>query len=80
MWLPRGLAYSIGSISEGIAVLMRPIKNYNPKFSRFAVTYTCTDYTFSARKAENDFGFKPKYSTKQALSNTIAFYSKDIPD
>jgi len=79
LWLPRGLAYSIGAISEGIAVLMRPIKKYNPKFSRFAVTYTCTDYTFSARKAEKDFGFKSKYSTQQALENTIAFYSKDVP-
>ena len=79
LWLPRGLAYSIGAISEGIAVLMRPIKKYNPKFSRFAVTYTCTDYTFSAKKAEKDFGYKPKYSTQQALENTKAFYSKDIP-
>jgi nucleoside-diphosphate-sugar epimerase len=79
LWLPRGLAYSIGAISEGVALLMRPIKKYNPKFSRFAVTYTCTDYTFSAKKAEKDFGYKPKYSAQQALENTIAFYSKDIP-
>ena len=76
LWLPRGLAYTIGAISEGIAVLMRPIKKYNPKFSRFAVTYTCTDFTFSAKKAKDDFGFGPKYSTKKALENTIAFYSK----
>jgi nucleoside-diphosphate-sugar epimerase len=74
LWLPRGLAYSIGALSEGIAVIMRPIKKYNPKFSRFAVTYTCTDYTFSAKKAENDFGFKPKYSNKQAMENTVAYY------
>ena len=76
LWLPRGLAYTIGAISEGIAVLMRPVKKYNPKFSRFAVTYTCTDFTFSAKKAEKDFGFKPKYSTEKALENTIAYYSK----
>ena len=75
MWLPHGLAYSIGAISEGIAVLMRPIKKYNPKFSRFAVTYTCTDFTFSASKAEKDFGFAPKYSTQKALENTISHYS-----
>ncbi len=80
LWLPRGLAYSIGAISEGVAVLMRPIKKYNPKFSRFAVTYTCTDYTFSAKKAATDFGFKPKYSNKQAMENTIAYYSNKIPD
>ena len=76
LWLPKRLAYSIGAISEGVAVLMRPINKYNPKFSRFAVTYTCTDYTFSAKKAKKDFGFSPRYSTDQALKNTIAYYSK----
>jgi len=78
LWIPRGVAYTIGSLSEFVAILMRPIKKYNPKLSRFAVTYTCTDYTFSAKKAEDHFGFKPKYHTKQALENTIAFYAKDI--
>lgn len=77
LWLPRGLAYSIGAISEGIAIILRPIKKYNPKFSRFAVTYTCTDFTFSAKKAKNDFGYEPKYSTEKALQNTIAYYTKN---
>jgi nucleoside-diphosphate-sugar epimerase len=76
LWLSKQLAYFIGAISEGVAVLMRPFKKYNPKFSRFAVTYTCTDYTFSAQKAEKDFGFKPRYSTDHALKSTIAYYSK----
>lgn len=75
LWLPRGLAFSIGAVSEAIAVIMRPIKKYNPKFSRFAVIYTCTDFTFSAEKALKDFGFKPKYSTEKALENTIKHYS-----
>jgi nucleoside-diphosphate-sugar epimerase len=75
-WIPKKLAYSIGSISEGIAVLMRPIKHYNPKFSRFAVTYTCTDFTFSSKKASEDFNFQPKYTTAEALQKTINFYSK----
>jgi sterol-4alpha-carboxylate 3-dehydrogenase (decarboxylating) len=76
LWLPHKLAYSIGSISELIAFLVRPIKYYNPKFSRFAVTYTCTDFTFSAQKAFEDFNFQPKYSTETAIKNTIHFYSK----
>ena len=77
LWLPRWLAYSIGSISELVAILIRPIKKYNPKFSRFAVTYTCTDFTFSAKKAITDFGFKPKYNPEESLRKTIGFYSKD---
>jgi len=76
LWLPEGLAYSIGSISEMIAYLMRPIKRYNPKFSRFAVTYTCTDFTFSSKKAEKAFGFRPKYSDELSLEKTIGFYQK----
>ncbi|HHE65417.1 MAG TPA: NAD-dependent epimerase/dehydratase family protein [Bacteroidetes bacterium] len=76
LWLPKGLAYTIGSISELIAVLMRPIKRYNPKFSRFAVIYTCTDFTFSAKKAEKSFGYKPKYNLDQSLEKTIGFYRK----
>ncbi len=76
LWLPRGLAYAIGSLSEGIARILRPIKKYNPNFSRFAVTYTCTDYIFASKKAEQDIGFYPRYSREEALKSTIAYYRK----
>jgi nucleoside-diphosphate-sugar epimerase len=76
-WIPRPIAYVMGSISEFTAVLMRPIKKYQPKFSRFAVTYTCTEYTFNSDKAARDFGFKPKYSPEEALRRTIEFYKKN---
>jgi nucleoside-diphosphate-sugar epimerase len=77
LWIPRGLAYTMGSISEGVAVLLRPVKRYQPKFSRFAVTYTCNDFTFSARKASEDFGFKPKYTEEEAIQRTIDHYRKN---
>jgi nucleoside-diphosphate-sugar epimerase len=76
-WLPKNLAYTIGSLSEGVAVLMRPFKHYNPKFSRFAVTYTCTDFTFSSQKALDHFNYRPKYSKEEALQKTINYYSKN---
>ena len=76
LWLPRGFAYSIGTITEIIAVLARPIKKYTPKFSRFAVTYTCTDFTFSAARAKQELGFEPKYGSELALQNTINYYKK----
>ncbi len=76
LWLPRWLAYSLASISEFIAWLASPIKKYNPKFSRFAVTYTCTDFTFNSGKAKADFNWTPKYTTEQAIQNTVAFYKK----
>lgn len=77
LWLPRPIAYFLASISEFIAILVRPIKRYAPKFSKFAVTYTCTDFTFTSQKAIRDFDYKIKYSTAEALKRTISFYKKE---
>jgi nucleoside-diphosphate-sugar epimerase len=77
LWLPYHFAMAIGTISEFIAVIMRPFKRYSPKMSRFAVIYTCTDFTFSSEKAKRDFGFVPKYSSKEAFERTVGFYRKD---
>ena len=74
LWLPRWFAYGLGCISEFIAKLVSPIKKYTPKMSRFAVTYTCTDYTFNSDKARNDFGFIPKYDSKEAYDLTIEYF------
>jgi nucleoside-diphosphate-sugar epimerase len=73
-WLPRGVAYTLGTISEWMAVLARPFKKYTPKMSRFAVTYTCTDYTFRSDKALKDFGFTPKYSDQEAYHRTVDYF------
>ena len=40
------------------------------KFSRFAVNYTCTDFTFTSQKALTDFNFVPKYSVKEGIRRT----------
>ncbi len=76
MWLPYRLAYTLGAISEFIAFLLRPVKYYNPQLSRFAVMYTCTDFTFSAKKAKEDFGFTPKYDHDTAMENTVRHFKK----
>jgi nucleoside-diphosphate-sugar epimerase len=74
LWLPRPIAYFIGSLSELIAFLLRPIKHYNPKFSRFAVSYTCTDFTFSSDKAIKEFGYTPRYNQEEAMERTVTYY------
>jgi nucleoside-diphosphate-sugar epimerase len=76
LWIPRRIAFAMGSISEFVAWLVSPIKKYNPKFSRFAVIYTCNNFTFNSNRAKNDFGWQPKYSTPQAVENTISYYKK----
>ncbi len=77
LWIPRWLAYGLGYFSESMALLWRPIKKYSPKLSRFAVTYTCTDYTFTSDKARRDFGFAPKYSQNEAFERTVKHFRKN---
>ncbi len=74
LWLPGWLAYSIGGLTEFFAFLISPIVKINPKFTRFAVTYTCSDFTFSADKAKIDLNYAPKYSEEEAMARTIAYY------
>ena len=75
--LPRGLMYFLGTASEYVALLIRPIKHYNPRLSRFAVMYICTDFTFTSEKAHRDFGFTPKYSMEEAFNNTVRFFKRE---
>ena len=76
LWIPFGVAYTMGAITEFIALLVRPFKKFNPGLSRFAVNYTCTDFTFNSKRAEEDFGFKPKYGEEEAVGITADFYRK----
>lgn len=76
LWIPRPVAYAMAAVSEFLAWLARPVKFYHPKLSRFAVTYTCTEYTFSYDKAKRDFNFEPKYSHEEAVARTISYYKK----
>ena len=76
IWIPREIAYAMGMASEGIALLVSPVKKYVPKFSRFAVVYTCSDFTFTASKANRDFGFEPKYPAEEAYRLTVDHYRR----
>ena len=76
LWLPCKLTYGMGAMAESLAFLVRPIRYYNPKLSRFAVMYTTTDFTFTADKAQHDFGFTPKYGPEEAMANTVDYFRK----
>lgn len=77
LWLPRGVAHFIGAVSEYVALLLRPFKYYTPKMSRFAVLYTCTDFTFSSEKARRDFSFVPRYTQSEAFERTVHYFRKN---
>ena len=74
LWIPKSVGWCIGAMSEMIALMVRPIKYYNPNFSRFAVDYTCTDLTFTAEKAASRFGYENKYPVEDAVKRTIEYY------
>ena len=77
LWIPGWIARMLGALSELAAIIVRPVKRYTPKMSRFAVIYTTTDFTFSSEKARKDFGWIPKFSEKEAVDRTIKYYSKE---
>ena len=74
--MPFWLAYSLGVITEGIVWLVRPFVKFNPGLSRFAVTYICTDFTFDSKRAEEHFGFVPKYTEEEGVDITAEYYKK----
>ncbi len=76
LWLARWLAYPLASLTEFGALLIRPIKRVDVKFSRFAVAYTCTDFTYTSERAKNDFNFIPKYSIEEGIKRTAHYYKK----
>ena len=76
LWIPRLIAYVMGWISEAVAFLIRPIKHYHPNFSRFAVIYTTTDFTFKSDKANLDFEYEPRYTEEEGVRRTVEWYGK----
>ncbi len=74
LWIPRRLMLLAGILAESLAWLIRPMVRWNPKVSRFAVNYTCNDFTYTSAAAERDFGFIPVYTIGQAMSRTIDWF------
>jgi cholest-5-ene-3beta,7alpha-diol 3beta-dehydrogenase len=76
LWMPWVIAYALGALSEFIVFIVRPFKRFNPGLSRFAVNYTCTDFTFNSKRAEKHWGFRPKYTEEEAIELTAEYYKK----
>ena len=74
LWIPRPLMLGAGIVAESLAWLLRPLVHWNPKVSRFAVNYTCSDFTFTSAAARRDFGFAPKYDQQTAFARTTSWF------
>ncbi len=79
LWIPRHLMYALGCITEALAWLLRPIHRFNPTISRFAVDYTCNEFTLNGDRARRDFGFEPKYGEEEAIARTAAYFREHGP-
>ncbi|MBD3242975.1 MAG: NAD-dependent epimerase/dehydratase family protein [Chitinivibrionales bacterium] len=79
LWIPRRLMYVLGCIAEAAAWILRPVHRFNPKISRFAVDYTCNDFTLNGDRARRDFDFAPKYGEQEAISRTAAYFREHGP-
>lgn len=77
LWIPRRLMLAAGIVAEFLAWLLRPVLHWNPKVSRFAVNYTCNDFTFSSEAALKDFGFEPLYDRNTAMERTTSWFRKN---
>lgn len=76
LYLPYWFAMTIATIVELLYYWLPILFRKRPTFARFAVTYTCNDFTFDSSKARRDFAFKLKFTEEEAIRRTIAYYSK----
>lgn len=76
LWIPGWALWPAAVVAEGVAWLLRPIARFHPGLSRFALTYLCTDFTLNGQKAARDFAYQPKYSRKEAIQRTAAWFRK----
>jgi nucleoside-diphosphate-sugar epimerase len=64
--IPFRLAYVLSWIAEKI--------NPQSVFNTFSVIQTCLDHTYSAAKAERDFGYKSVVGKEEAFRKTVDWF------
>jgi nucleoside-diphosphate-sugar epimerase len=79
LYIPAPIMLALGYLFEFAAFMLRPLVRINPKVSRFAVWYTCNDFTFSSAKAERDFGYRPKYHESEAVKRSCNYFREFGP-
>jgi len=78
--IPKSVAYKLGRFMEILSVILpfypfRGDEIGSPLFSRKTVDWVTNDqYICSTKKAENQLGYKPKYSRGDGITNIIKWY------
>ena len=59
---------------EGASRLLRPVVDFRPTVTRFAVDFVCLDFTFRSDKARRELGYAPVYTEEEAFARTIDYF------
>ncbi|XP_007485350.1 3 beta-hydroxysteroid dehydrogenase/Delta 5--_4-isomerase-like [Monodelphis domestica] len=68
--IPLTFLYWAAFLLEMISFMLGPIFMYEPPFNRHLLTLTNSIFTFSYKKAQKDFGYKPRFSWLEAKQKT----------
>ena len=68
--IPQWLAYLIAYIMEFLSKLFK----INPILSLSRANMMCKDFGYNINKAKRELNYKPKYSIKKGIENTIRYY------
>ncbi|XP_005389142.1 PREDICTED: 3 beta-hydroxysteroid dehydrogenase/Delta 5--_4-isomerase type 1 [Chinchilla lanigera] len=68
--LPLSLMYFLAFLLEIVSFLLRPIYKFQPPINRHLLTILNSVFTFSYKKAQQDFGYEPCFSWEEAKQNT----------
>ncbi|XP_020645148.3 3 beta-hydroxysteroid dehydrogenase/Delta 5--_4-isomerase [Pogona vitticeps] len=68
--MPLTMLYWYALFLEIMSFLLRPLVKYIPPVNRHLLTLTNTPFTFSYKKAQRDFGYKPRYKWEEARKRT----------
>ncbi|MEO1268254.1 MAG: NAD-dependent epimerase/dehydratase family protein, partial [Myxococcota bacterium] len=72
--LPQRLMWVLGALLEAVAWCLGPLISWRPGLSRFAVDFVCQEITCSSQRFRKELGYTPKYSHREALDRTIAWF------
>ncbi|KFV65774.1 3 beta-hydroxysteroid dehydrogenase/Delta 5--_4-isomerase, partial [Dryobates pubescens] len=77
--LPLTVLYYFSLLLEMVSFLLRPFVRYIPSTNRHLVTLLNTPFSFSYRKAQQDFGYVPRYTWEEAKQRTGQWIASIVP-
>ncbi|XP_006275613.1 3 beta-hydroxysteroid dehydrogenase/Delta 5--_4-isomerase type 1 [Alligator mississippiensis] len=77
--MPLVMLYYFALLLESLSFLFRPFFRYIPSTNRHLVNLMNTQFTFSYKKAQRDFGYVPRYTWEEAKQRTGQWIASLIP-